>query len=39
MAKTSAKTPKGGKGKSLTTPKSTYVRTTRAGADLVKNVK
>jgi hypothetical protein len=39
MAKTTVKTTKSGKGKSLTTPKSTYVRKTRAGADLAKNVK
>jgi hypothetical protein len=39
MAKTNVKPPKSGKGKSMTTPKSTYVRTTRAGADLAKNVK
>jgi hypothetical protein len=39
MSKTNVKPPKSGKGKSMTTPKSSYVRTTRAGADLVKTVK
>jgi len=39
MAKNYKKTTKTDKGKALTTPKSTYVRTTRAGADLQKTVK
>lgn len=39
MAKKTLKTTKEVKGKALTTPKSTYVRTTRAGADLQKTVK
>jgi hypothetical protein len=39
MAKITKKTSKNGKGKSLATVKSTYVRKTTAGAELQKNVK